>query len=52
MPDAKAESKCAHPSCKCAVPKGGEYGKFCSEHCKQKGQQIELRCYCQHAECR
>ncbi len=52
MPDAKTDKKCAHPSCKCVVPKGGKHGRFCSEHCRQKGQQIELRCYCEHPECR
>jgi hypothetical protein len=49
MADAK---KCAHPSCQCTVPKGGPYGKYCSEYCKESAQQTELRCGCQHAECR
>jgi hypothetical protein len=44
--------KCAHPACGCTVPKGGQYGKYCSEHCKEKGQTIELHCDCQHRECR
>ncbi len=47
-----ATAKCAHPSCTCLVPKGGPYGKYCSEVCKQKAQTTELRCDCQHAECR
>jgi hypothetical protein len=34
------------------VPKGGEFGKYCSEHCKEKKGQIELRCDCRHIECR
>jgi hypothetical protein len=44
--------KCAHPACECRVAKGGKYGKYCSEHCKHAGQIAELRCYCQHDECR
>jgi hypothetical protein len=52
MPETRTPDKCAHPSCLCVVPKGGSYGKYCSEHCKEKGQQTELKCYCQHAECR
>jgi hypothetical protein len=46
------ESKCAHPACECMVPKHGPHGKYCSEHCKEKGQSIELRCDCQHPPCR
>ena len=34
------------------VTKGSPYGKYCSEHCKEKGQTIELRCDCQHLQCR
>jgi hypothetical protein len=34
------------------VKKGGEYGKYCSEVCKEKGESIELRCECRHPECR
>ena len=44
--------KCAHAACECQVAKGGPFGRFCSEHCKHAGQISELRCYCQHAECR
>lgn len=44
--------KCAHPACKCLVSKGSEYGKYCSEHCKEAADTIELRCYCQHSTCR
>jgi len=46
------EKKCAHPSCQCMVGPKGPYGKYCSEHCKEKGQSTELRCDCQHAACR
>jgi hypothetical protein len=44
--------KCAHPACACTVVKGGSHGKYCSEHCKEKKDTIELRCDCQHAQCR
>jgi hypothetical protein len=30
----------------------GPFGKYCSEHCKQAGQKIELRCDCHHPACR
>jgi hypothetical protein len=45
-------AKCAHPSCDCMVAPKGAYGKYCSEHCRDAGQITELRCNCQHAECR
>ena len=45
-------NKCAHPACECIVEKGGPYGKYCSEHCKEARGITELRCQCQHAECR
>lgn len=44
--------KCAHPACECLVDKGGPFGKYCSEHCKHAGKIAELRCYCQHPDCR
>jgi len=43
--------KCAHPACSCQVAKGGQWGKYCSEICKKKGQQTELRCECRHSGC-
>jgi hypothetical protein len=49
MPDL---AKCAHPSCECQVPKGGPFGKYCSEECREKGQMTELRCHCGHPECK
>jgi len=49
MPDS---TKCAHPACECQVPKDSKYGKYCSEHCKEAGRLTELRCGCQHPECR
>ena len=45
-------AKCAHPGCSCTVSKGGPYGKYCSEHCKEAGDITELRCDCHHAACR
>ena len=44
--------KCAHPGCNCMVTKGGEFGKYCSDHCKHMGDKIELRCDCPHPACR
>ena len=43
--------KCAHPACQCMVDKKGEYGKYCSEHCRKAGDVTELRCGCRHPEC-
>ena len=43
--------KCAHPACTCTVTKGGPWGKYCSEYCKEKAQQTELRCECRHPGC-
>jgi hypothetical protein len=45
-------SKCAHPACKCLVAKNGQWGKYCSEHCKEAGDITELRCDCEHPACR
>jgi hypothetical protein len=33
------------------VPEKGEFGKYCSEHCKDAKQITELRCGCHHAGC-
>jgi hypothetical protein len=43
--------KCAHPSCKCTVADGGAYGKYCSEHCREAADTVELTCDCKHAAC-
>jgi hypothetical protein len=43
---------CAHEPCKCLVPENGEYGEYCSEHCKEADDETELRCDCQHPACR
>lgn len=45
-------TKCAHPACKCIVAKGGQYGEYCSEHCREAKGSTELRCDCQHPGCR
>jgi hypothetical protein len=45
-------NKCAHPSCTCIVGKGSQFGKYCSEHCKEAKDQIELHCDCKHPGCR
>jgi len=44
--------KCANPPCDCQVEPGGRNGKFCSDHCREMGDKIELRCDCQHPACR
>jgi len=45
--------KCAHPGCACMVPKDGSpYGKYCSEHCREAGDEIvEVHCDCKHLAC-
>lgn len=43
--------KCAHDSCVCMVAEGGEFGKFCSAHCRDAKEIAELRCECGHAGC-
>ena len=45
-------AKCAHPACLCMVTKASEFGKYCSEHCKEAAGETELRCDCQHPLCR
>ena len=44
--------KCANGSCECMVDAHAPFGKYCSEHCKQVGDRIELRCDCEHGICR
>lgn len=43
---------CAHPGCTCTVSANGEFGKYCSEHCKDAKGMTELRCGCNHSGCR
>ena len=43
-----ALAKCADPACNCTVPEKGEFGKYCSEHCKEAGKITELRCTADH----
>jgi hypothetical protein len=45
-------TKCAHEGCNCQVPPHGQYGKYCSEHCKDAAGMTQLRCGCPHPECR
>ena len=40
-----------HPACSCTVSKGGDFGKYCSEHCKEMRDVTELRCGCRHPGC-
>jgi hypothetical protein len=44
--------KCAHAVCTCQVPEDGEFGKYCSEHCRDMAEMAELRCECGHPECK
>lgn len=46
------QEPCAHPGCSCSVPPGGEFGKYCSEHCKKAKGMTELRCGCHHPDCK
>lgn len=46
------QPKCANDACKCLVPKNSEFGKYCSDHCKEVGDLIELRCDCGHPACK
>jgi hypothetical protein len=49
MPGTK---KCAHPACKCEVRDDGEFGKYCSEHCREAGDDVlEVICDCKHPGC-
>jgi hypothetical protein len=43
--------KCAHPSCVCLVKEDGEFGAYCSAHCRDAKELAELRCECGHAGC-
>jgi hypothetical protein len=48
-----AATKCAHPQCNCRVEPNGLYGKYCSEHCRQAGDDVtEIFCECHHAGCK
>ena len=43
--------KCAHKVCVCLVNKDSEFGDYCSQHCKDAGDMIELKCDCGHDAC-
>ena len=47
---AKTE-KCAHDICVCMVPEDGDFGKYCSDHCKDMSKISTLRCECGHEAC-
>jgi len=47
-----APQKCAHESCNCTVSEKGEFGKYCSDHCREAAKITELRCGCNHQGCR
>ena len=47
---AKSE-KCAHESCVCMVTDNGDFGAYCSAHCRDAKHLSELRCECGHAGC-
>jgi len=44
-------NKCAHPACKCTVPKDGPHGNYCSVHCATAKSVSELKCDCGHPGC-
>ncbi len=44
--------KCANAPCECLVESGWRHNKYCSDHCREMGDKIELRCDCQHQQCR
>jgi hypothetical protein len=40
--------KCAHPACNCTV---GEDDKYCTQYCKDAGDEVEIACDCGHPAC-
>ena len=50
--DPAESTKCAHASCKCRLSAQRPYGNYCSEHCQEAGEMTELRCGCEHVQCR
>lgn len=46
-----AQVKCAHTGCNCDIPKEEPYGKYCSEHCREAADTVELTCDCKHPAC-
>ena len=51
-PLVNAGRQCNHSSCGCTVAAGEPSWPFCSQHCKEAGDTVELRCDCQHLVCR
>ena len=47
------KTKCAHKPCTCSIKEAGQYGKYCSEHCKEAADAVtEVFCDCHHPGCR
>jgi len=46
-----APKKCEHPTCVCVVPKDGDFGDFCSAHCRDASGLTDLKCECGHDLC-
>ena len=49
--NANEVDKCAHPACNCRVSSTSEFGKYCSQHCEQAKDIVELKCDCGHPGC-
>lgn len=43
--------KCAHSACNCSVSPNSPFGKYCSQHCEQTKDIVELKCDCGHPGC-
>ena len=50
--DTPEAMRCGHASCKCVLSADRPHGNYCSEHCREAADLTELRCGCEHAECR
>jgi hypothetical protein len=42
------QQKCAHPACRCVVPKDK---KYCSQRCEDAKKEVEISCDCGHDGC-
>ncbi len=42
------QKKCAHPACSCTVEHNE---KYCSQRCKDAGDEVEISCDCGHPGC-
>jgi hypothetical protein len=50
--NASEVNKCAHPACNCRVSSNSEFGNYCSQHCEQAKDIVELKCDCGHPACK